>query len=393
MKQFVIFFSILFMLMNFTQIMGENIEIDISGQPATLSFIKEEVTKALKTYKIDSDTLKNLNFPSFLSPGESWCVSIPSAGENRSENLKLKVNNVYIPSIPFEYIALSNSPEKIKNPGLLFNSGLTRYKPVRLRVYHLLEKDSSPLFLGVYIYNPENKPARVHLMGATGGPSKDWMQAGHLNNLKYMTKKEKKMGRFFDVPGKEMVPLEVVQLNPSEVISGNYDLLLTNGGPVQILVVAKENEKDKPEFFIESDKQDTHSRGAYPLTSIETESVYYVGANNPLYFNMGNTPISDIFKGKSNKGNYGVVYSYKITLINPYKQKKAVSISFQPRGGSATATFNLNNQIISVATTRAYDLVQLSRIWIEPESRKVLSVETMPEDASNYPIRLLIMDN
>jgi len=63
---------------------------------------------------------------------------------------------------------------------------------------------------------------------------------------------------------------------------------------------------------------------------------------------------------------------------------------FQPRGGVATATFLVDGQLASIGTTRAFNVVPFARVPLGAGESRVIQVVTMPEDASNYPIRIIL---
>ncbi|MCE1248765.1 MAG: hypothetical protein LWY06_19160 [Firmicutes bacterium] len=396
--------------------------IIVTGKPAKSAFIKRTVTDFFADRGMDFTLTGSSAVPN-LMPGRSCELSgrisqkapsvkptAPAAApddgndeqngnnpqasvskpQGMTRNVSIRVENEYVPSIPCEFLALSNHPEKVKDRGVYFDASVIRHKPVRLRYYHQGEEKSPPHYLGCYLVNRTKKMARMHVVEALGGPSKDWVAAGHFNNLFFFDYKEKNLGRIIEIPPESIVPLRRVLLQPNEVVSSTADLHLLSGGPVQVIMYASEG--DDHDFAVETANSDTdrHARGAYPMTSITTKGSFSLD-DKETFFAVADSPLPSFIEGKPNKGSYGIMYEFDITLKNPYPQEKSVSFYFQPRGGIATATFSFDDRPVSVGLTRAYKMVRLSRITLPAGGSRTISVKTMPEDASNYPIRLILL--
>jgi hypothetical protein len=373
--------------------------IYITGEPANSSHIKYVISRFLEQAGYSADSVVNMNF-GILRPGDSKNYKIPLKKVQTSGNDTAKVScekavtvkNERVPPLSPVFLAFSNHPEKIKSPGLLYEVGLLQNKPVRLRYYHQGDNNSPAHYLGVFVINNSSKPARLRILESVGGPSKDWILAGHLNNLKFFSNLEDQLGWIETVPPKSVYLLRRVWLKPGEVVSSTADLHLLDGGPLQLLTYAYEKPGDEVTYPLKVDEKDPHERGAYPITEIFTDVSYSID-DKTAYYSIGDTPFADILKGRSIKGSYGIMYQYEFTLKNPYDTDKTVSFFFQPRGGVATATFSFDNRPISVGLTKAYEMVRLARIKIPAKTTRKLSVKTMPEDASNYPIRIILMSD
>ena len=370
--------------------------IYVTGNPATPSHIRKVITHYFERKNISISIPEDAKIPS-LRPGDSVVINIQGQltgngdkEEKFSGTVPVLIKNEYVPIIPCEFLAFSNHPEKVTKRGLLYEAGLIRHKPVRLRYYHLTDKGADPHYIGFYLGNNTNKPARVHIVESYGGPSKNVMLAGHMNNLKFFHKKEKNLGWIEEIPANSIKLIRRKLSKPGEVISSTADLHLLTGGPLQVYVYASDKKDQDLSVELTSSKKDRHARGAYPLTEIRTEAVFST-EEDERFFTIADTPLSNIFAGKAIRGNYGVMYVYDFTLKNPYKEEKSVSFYLQPRGGIATATFSFDDRPVSVGFTRAYQLVRLCRVKIPGGKSRKITVKTMPEDASNYPIRLILM--
>ena len=373
--------------------------IYVTGTPASPSHIGKVVKHHFERRGMEVEILNSSGIK-YMSPGDSRKIDIKIIKTDEAGNapypagktISLTVKNEYVPVIPCEFLAFSNHPEKVVERGLLYEAGLIRHKPVRLRYYHLTDEKVEPHFVGFYLGNNTNKPARVHIVESYGGPSKDVMLAGHMNNLKFFDSKEKNLGWIEEIPPHSIRLIRRNLLDPGVVISATADLHLLKGGPLQIYMYASDKSDQDLSVAMATSKTDRHARGAYPLTRIRAKGTFSLDGEEAVH-TIADTPISNIFEGKDIRGNYGVMYEYEFTLKNPYPEERTASFYFQPRGGIATATFSFDDRPVSVGFTRAYEMVRLCRIKVPAGGSRQVVVKTMPEDASNYPVRLIIQSD
>lgn len=371
----------------------------VTGTPASPSHIGKVVKHHFERKGMEIDIINEAGLK-YMSPGDSQTVKIQVTKTDETGNaaypagkaVAITIKNEYAPVIPCEFLAFSNHPEKVVERGLLYEAGLIRHKPVRLRYYHLTDEKVEPHYVGFYLGNNTNKPARVHIVESYGGPSKDVMLAGHMNNLKFFDCKENNLGWIEEIPPNSIRLIRRNLLAPGVVISATADLHLLKGGPLQIYMYASDKSDQDLSVAMATSKTDRHARGAYPLTRIRAKGTFSLDSEEAVH-TIADTPISNIFEGRAIKGNYGVMYEYEFTLKNPYPEERTASFYFQPRGGIATATFSFDDRPVSVGFTRAYEMVRLCRIKVPAGGSRQVVVKTMPEDASNYPVRLIIQSD
>lgn len=374
-------------------------KIHVTGNPASQSHIKRMIVDYFErrglVAQIPGDSRLK---PLFPGQNQEIDVILLKNGEKKDEKQEIqgekqtvKVLNENVPVVPCEFLAFSNHPEKIAKRGILYEAGLIRHKPVRLRYYHQGDNNTDPHYIGFYLVNNTSKPARVHIVESLGGPSKNFMFAGHINNLKFFSYKERNTGFIEEIPPHSVKMIRRVLLKPGQVVSSTADLHLLMGGPLQIVVYASDKKDSDLAVELSTSITDRHARGAYPLTKIVTRGIFSTEDRESIY-TIADTPLEDIFKGRKIRGNYGVMYEFDLTLKNPYPKERVVSFYFQPRGGIATATFSFDGRPVSVGFTPAYKMVKLCSIKVPAGGKKKVTVKTMPEDASNYPVRLIIMN-
>ena len=90
------------------------------------------------------------------------------------------------------------------------------------------------------------------------------------------------------------------------------------------------------------------------------------------------------------RGDYGVVYDIEIEIVNPSDVPKDVSLWLNPRGGAATATFLWDDRIVEVPRTAAFAEQAIGSVSMPPRSRRTIRLQTIPEGASSYPVRVIV---
>ena len=80
----------------------------------------------------------------------------------------------------------------------------------------------------------------------------------------------------------------------------------------------------------------------------------------------------------------------RLRLINPSSKVAQAKLVFNPRGGAATATFLLNDALIELERTEAFVEKEFHTETLEPGQTKTLTLQTIPEGASSYPVRVIV---
>ena len=285
--------------------------------------------------------------------------------------------------------ALSDHPEKVDRVGGLFFGGLTELRPLIFQYYHLgLLKGESPN-LTLFLTNPGNEDAVIHLQKGIGKPSLDYFSTGHTNNVEWFKSSLHNEGEVLIVQPGETVPLYVQKLPVDHVVSGTLGMTLMKGEPVQFALVARESLEQRLSLNNLLKEGDVHSRGFYPAAVQQVDRTYRVG-QKPLHIAIGAVRQQTFSGVRELRGDYGVTYRGNLTLVNETSQEKKIRLTFNPRGGTATGTFLINDQIIEIPQTEAFALRAFHEETLAPQSSKVVKFATIPEGASSYPVRIII---
>lgn len=241
-------------------------------------------------------------------------------------------------------LILSNSPEKVVRPGILYRD--TVEGQVRVFYWHA-NGMASPLRVFLLAENTSASPARIRILReGVAGPEKDVFGIGR-----------KALQRYFGSTGGQELPLapgEMLIINsrqyrpvgPDEVVHGIFDLAVE--GEVTLAVVALPLE--------------ANIRQAYPdLEPLPADNVHDRGTfRNADRLISGEPPVEEpatfIFPGDQsppltgydamtgqptlNRGNYGVLYRLQ------FKPAKDLVLLLNPRGGGLAGAVKVNELLV-----------------------------------------------
>lgn len=299
------------------------------------------------------------------------------------------------PQLPVEALSFSDHPERVRSRGLLFQGGLLPLKPVRFQYYHEGGREDGPLYLSVRVKNRGSRPARVHALAASGGPDPDYFTAGHQNNLRFLERLSRSEGTLHEIAPGETWQVDLHEMPLNQVVSGTVQMTLVEGTQVDYGLFAVHDPKEPIGFDLLSNPKDVHARGVYPAADQTLIRGWTVGEAEG-YAALGAVRQPNVLAGPELKGDYGVVYRIRLALRNPGAQAARVQVLFNPRGGAATGTFLVRDEDGATRTwevaapVKAFERVPLGEIEVPARTVRTVEIWTMPEGASNYPVRLVL---
>ena len=346
-------------------------DVLVTGAPASKAFLKEVL--AARGWTVFP--------PSDLAPGETF-----SGPDGR------RVINLDWTPPPASIAALSDHPEEVDRLGLLFSGGLTEQRQVRLQYYHLGSLSGPSPQIDLLVTNPGGAKARLHLIQAAGAPSLDYFTTGHGNNVAWFERQLSEEGEFLDLaPGQTMVVYRQ-PMPRDKVVSGTLGLTQVDGPPLQFGLVALPDKSDPPSLNNLLKEGDVHSRGFYPVATQRLRRHHQVGQGTETRMAVGALR-QETFSGvRELRGDYGVLYDLELELDNPLDRPATVSVSFNPRGGAATATFLWDGMVVEVPRTEAMTERPIGSLELPARSKRTLHLQTIAEGASSYPIRIVVRD-
>ena len=340
----------------------------VTGEPAGVPFLRD-VLEAKGWTDLPTRPLR---------PGRSW--------KNRQGD---QVVNVSWTPPAAAVAALSDHPETITRPGLLFSGGLTRMRPVRFQFYHLGKLTNPESLTRLTMTNSGAKKAIIHLAEYSGTPSTNYFSTGHDNNVRWLQQSQSLEGVFVEIPPNSSETIFRHELPLEKVISGTLMLSQVEGPPLSFTFEAANSPQSEPALNNLLKASDTHSRGFYPVAKHRISRRYVIG-DPELRMNVGAIRQATFSGVRELKGDYGVLWELDLKLENPSDQEKTVQINFMPRGGAATATLLLNQELIEIPRTPVREQKLVRSIKMPPRSQQDILIHTIPEGASSYPVRFIV---
>lgn len=343
----------------------------VTGNPAGAPFLKEVLSREGWSH-----------FPNkSLRPGEAWRA--PSGQ---------KVINLDWSPPPAAVAALSDHPEKVDRRGLLFSGGLTPLRTIRFQYYHLGALHGEAPGLELFMTNPGSQDAKLFLQKGVGRPSKDYFSTGHGNNVAWLQTEASGEGEFLHIPAGKTVIIFRQEMPAEYVVSGTLGLTQTEGPPLQFGLLAAPNPSDAPSLNNLLKESDVHSRGFYPVATQKLIRAFQAGTGSETKIAVGALR-QETFSGvRELRGDYGVVYDLEVDLHNPLERPATIELIFNPRGGAATGTFMLDEKLVEVALTNAMTERLITSWQLPALSHRRIRLQTIPEGASSYPVRLILRD-
>lgn len=342
--------------------------LEITGRPASAAFVAEAV-------------------------GEPAAQALAPGGSARWGGIE--VRNLHLPELPVEVLAFSDHPERVRSRGLLFHAGLLAFKPVRFQYYHEGGRKEGPLFLTVRLANRGRAPARVHLVQGAAGPDPVYFTAGHQNNRAFLRRLAAFEGIVARLAPGEVRQVALHELPVDQVVSGTAQMTLLEGSEVQYGLFAVHDPAEPVGFDLLSNPKDVHARGIYSAADQDLVRGWEIGPGE-AFVAIGAVRQPNLLHGPELKGDYGVLYRVQLDLRNPGPEAERVEVAFNPRGGQATGNFLVRAEDGALQEWRAPDPVDafqkvpLGVLEVPARSRRVWTLWTIPEGASNYPVRLVL---
>ncbi|MDR5693814.1 MAG: hypothetical protein QN198_00100 [Armatimonadota bacterium] len=365
------------------------VEVSVTGRPASPEVIVEallwEVRRALGLSPLFEPRLLALSGLQPILPGEEQEVTGVIRFAEREERIgevmvRASVRNEGVELQPVQTLIVSNSPERIPRPGVLFPE-VTLSEPVRI-LFHHKNGAAIPVDLLVKVRSAGPKGSKIHLIGGVGRAGRDELRSGHQAMRTYLARIVQGTGYWVSLPSGEEVAIAAQRLNPGHVTSGILQLQIS-GDPIRLWVEAA-GEGDPT--LLEEDG--VHFRGVVKNPTVVLQGIYSAG-EPPLTFQIGGPPfLQEEVTGRPLKGNYGVFYEILVTLLNPSDRSRTVVLFYLPVGGAAGSTLVLDGQIYEITPIPAFSEVPVATFLLGPQERRTFVLKVSPQAGSWYPVRL-----
>jgi len=380
-----------------------NVSIRITGRPATQQFVREQAFEAALAAAqpkpgagivasqesvdvaepLKVDDLTTVDVPLILQGDKYFTVQ---------GTTHVRVENFAQPVISPQSLLVSDFPETLKETGLLFGADLTAKHAERFLYYHYNPGTQPDRRIVLRAQNPSSQPATVQFILGEAGPEANEMEVGHLSTHRFLVRLAQNEGTVVTIPGNTTVSLMTRALPARTVVSGLMQLHEIEGPPLHLTLVAQDEtdpiDGPVPTALLAGDRP--HARGVYPIPEFFFD--YNYDAQGPdLEIPIGQIPLPNLSLGQTLAGDYGVLQSVTIRMVNDDRRNaRQLALYASPRGGRATGTFVIDRVLVRAHAMAAFGHYKLRQYTIPPGSFVRTEIVTMPEGGSSYPLRLIV---
>jgi len=311
-----------------------------------------------------------------------------------ARTLEVVLRNELVALNPPSLLMVSNRPEKIEQEGILWRSSFRRDQVTRL-LYSHLNSSRSDVYLWVTLVNRGERPARVLVIQADGGPAPQELFVGHRCNTRFLEDLARRQGLVVVIPPGKAWEVGRYRMGSRDLVSGLCHLQMLEGDELEATVetsprgvrlgqIANQLEAPFNPFMI-------HPRGVFVDPNITLDEKFVVGADATAEVPFGRAPwLIDPHSGEPNTGNYGVLYEMRLELSNPTSQPCRLSLFFEPINGVALGSFLVEGRLTETACIKPPGRALIGTVDLLPQQNRSLRIVTLPQAGSHYPARIVI---
>jgi hypothetical protein len=181
-------------------------------------------------------------------------------------------------------------------------------------------------------------------------------------------------------------------MSPNFTLSGLCDLQVLEGDALEVEVKNAENPRNTQLKLLQEpfDPFKIHPHGIFPTPQIEITRQATL-PNESLNIEVGKWPwLIDSKTGEPNTGNYGVLYSIKVRLVNRDDNAVKATVSFVPLNGTSMGTFIIDGKLYETGVVRQQENFPITEIELSPREERNVEIVTFPEASSCYPVNIKI---
>jgi len=385
-------------------VVGDTAFVRLTGRPASQAFVRERALAAALAVQQPRAgaavvaTADSIQVAAPLRVDDVATIDVPIiiAGASYFSvqgTTHVRVENFAQPVIRPQSLLVSDFPETLKENGILFTADLNAKQADRFLYYHYNPPGQPDRRIVLKVQNPSGQPALVQFITGIAGPDVNEMQVGHLSTERFLVRLAQNEGSVETIPGNTTATLLAQGLPARSVVSGLLQLHEIEGAPLHLTLVAQ-NAADPvdgpiaPSALLDGDRP--HARGIYTIPEFFFN--YRYDAQGPdLEIPIGQIPLPNLVQGQTLAGDYGVLQSVTIDIVNDDRRNaRQIALYANPRGGKATGTFVIDRVLVQAHAMAPFGHYKLRQYTIPPDSHVRTEIVTMPEGGSSYPLRLIV---
>ncbi|NDC83157.1 hypothetical protein EB093_05765 [bacterium] len=296
---------------------------------------------------------------------------------------------VAVPVVASPALIVSNYPEEISEPGILF-SGPIPATSTRTMYYHV-NRSPHDLTLRVLLQNNSNKPESIHITKGLGGPSSDGIYAGHRSAKLFWDGLQGIDTETVKVPPNSRLTILSHAFKPDMISTGIFELTTAHPESIKLVIGVMDSNFETTSFL--NTPSTSYVCGTF-FPAIKSLPVTYNFELPIKDISIGNEPfLTDNLKGIVLRGNYGMTYDITINCQNPSPFAREVNLLFSPAGGVTRGILMINKKVIETGLLGGtFNSVpeKIFSAMVPAKSSSTLSVQLFPQGGCFYPVNLVL---
>ncbi|MER3474056.1 MAG: hypothetical protein C4335_08490 [Armatimonadota bacterium] len=393
--------------------------VQVTGTSLPSSFIEQVVESAInRSAQLEPGAQVQIASPirlgSIPDVGQSTTASaiVRASGSGyipREQEVKLTVANRPLVFNEPVLLMVSNDPERVQKAQTLFVGEVGEGQGARL-LYHHMNGMVQDGLLQIELLNPSDAVRTVHLTGAASTPMRDTVRVGYIAGELFLKALTYNIGQLVTVPPQSKLVLLAQKVRPLDTASGvlQVRVLSAEGSKADtpcVLKVALQTFQNQPlplmgttmawgfvpprPLSAEERRQVANNDHIYP-TSVKVLTATYVVGQRWQFIRIGEQAVQNHTRQRKLDGNYGVIYELRLELANPTDKVRDVEMAFEPSGGEAGGVFAIGGDIRGVPRIFPPNEFSITRVRLQPNQKRTITIRTMPLAGSNYPATLMV---
>jgi len=377
----------------------------ITGNPATVEYLRDEAAElARRTAQPRPGAAVAIDPTQIRVPGNLALddavqldvpVTIQGPGLISVQGVtRVRLQNVALPAIRPRSLLVSDYPERLTEDGVLFTADLTPKTAERFLYYHYNPPGQPDRRIVLRVQNTGGQVANVQFISGSAGPGVNELQVGHASTQRFLVHEAQNEGTVVTLAPNAVTTLVAQGLPAKTLVSNLLQLREIDGPPLHLTLVAQD--ANAP-IDGAGPTQETllvggapHARGIYPIPEFFFDYTYATSGAD-LEVPIGQIPLPNLVRGQTLAGDYGVLQSLTVRIVNPDPHRTArIALYASPRGGRATGTFLIDRVLVQAHGLPPYSRYKLRQYSVPPGSFIRTDVITMPEGGSSYPLKLIV---
>lgn len=391
----------------------------VTGIDLPASFVRQAVEAAIvRSTQLEPGAqvqiVSSIRLNSIPDVGQSTTASVQvrATGSGyipREQEVRLTVVNRPLSWTEPVLLMVSNDPERVQKPQTLFAGEVTEAQGARLLYHHMNGMVQDGLLL-IELLNPTDVARVVHVTGAASSPMRDTVRVGYIAGELFLRALANNIGHTMTIPAQSKVVLLAQKIRPLDTASGvlQMKLLPVEGAQpsapcvVKVSWQAYQNQNlpllgttlawgfapPRP-LSTEERRQIASTEHIYP-TSHKVLTATYVIGQRWQFIRIGEQAVRNHTQQRKLDGNYGVIYEVRVELVNPTDKVRDVELAFEPSGGEAGGVFVIGGEVRGVPRAFPPHEFSITRIRLQPNQKRTVTIRTMPLAGSNYPATLMV---